>query len=72
MTSHRRFRLRNYHNLRANKQWNKECKVATPAANLTNHHLDHNSVFEDVIIVGSLASRHLHNKDRNLALDATC
>jgi hypothetical protein len=27
MTSHRKFRLRNYHNLRANKQWNKECKV---------------------------------------------
>jgi hypothetical protein len=37
-----------------------------------NHPLDHNSVFGGVIIVGALASRHLHDKDWNLALDATC
>jgi hypothetical protein len=37
-----------------------------------NHPLDHNSVFGGVVVAGSLASRHLHNKDWNLALDATC
>jgi hypothetical protein len=45
-----------------------EGKVATPAANLMNHPLDHNSVFGGVIIVGSLGSHHLHNMDWNLAL----
>jgi hypothetical protein len=48
-----------------------EGRVATPAANLMNHPLDHNSVFGGVIVAGSLASHHLHNKDWNLALDAT-
>jgi hypothetical protein len=28
-----------------------------------NHPLNHNSVFGGVIVAGSLASRHLHNKD---------
>jgi hypothetical protein len=45
-----------------------EGRVATPAANLTNHHLDHNSIFGGVVVAGSLATRHLHNKDWNLAL----
>jgi hypothetical protein len=40
-----------------------EGRVATPAANLMNHPLDHNSVFGGVIVVGSLASHYLHNKD---------
>jgi hypothetical protein len=40
-----------------------EGRVATPAVNLTNHPLDHNSVFGGVIVTGSLASRHRHNKD---------
>jgi hypothetical protein len=48
-----------------------EGRVATPTANLMNHPLDHNSVFGGVIVAGSLASHHLHNKDWNLALDAT-
>jgi hypothetical protein len=45
-----------------------EGRVATPASNLRNHPLDHNSICGGVIIVGSLASRHLHNKDWKLAL----
>jgi hypothetical protein len=49
-----------------------EGRVATPAANLTNHPLDHNFIFRGVIVAGSLASHHRHNKDWNLALDATC
>jgi hypothetical protein len=40
-----------------------EGRVATPSANLTNHPLDHNSIFGGVIVAESLASRHLHNKD---------
>jgi hypothetical protein len=45
-----------------------EGKVATPAANLMNQPLDHNSVFGGVVVAGSLVSRHLHNKDWNLVL----
>jgi hypothetical protein len=45
--------------------------LATPVANLMNHPLDYNSVFAAVVI-GSLASHHLLNKDWNLPLDATC
>jgi hypothetical protein len=48
-----------------------EGRVVTFIANLMNHSLDHNTVFRGVI-VGSLASRHLHNKYCNLALDTTC
>jgi hypothetical protein len=49
-----------------------EGMVATLVVNLTNHPLDHNSVFGGVIVVGSLASRHRHNKDWNLGFDAAC
>jgi hypothetical protein len=45
-----------------------EGRVATPAANLMNHPLDHNSVFGGVVVASAIASRHLHNKDWNLAL----
>jgi hypothetical protein len=38
-------------------------RVATPAANLMNHPMDHNSVFGGVIVADALASCHLHNKD---------
>jgi hypothetical protein len=40
-----------------------EGMLATRAVNLTNHPLYHNSIFESVIITGSLSSRHLHDKD---------
>jgi hypothetical protein len=44
--------------------------VATPTAYLTNHPLDHDSIFGGVVV--DLLPRHLHNKDRNLALDDAC
>jgi hypothetical protein len=45
-----------------------EGRVATPTANLMNHPLDHNSIFGGVIVTRSLSSRHLHNKNWNIAL----
>jgi hypothetical protein len=45
-------------------------RVATPTAYLTNHPLDHDSIFGGVVV--DLLSRHLHNRDRNLGLDAAC
>jgi hypothetical protein len=45
-------------------------RVATLTAHLTNHPLDHDSIFGGVVV--DLLRLHDHNKDRNLALDAAC
>jgi hypothetical protein len=44
--------------------------VATPTAYLTNHPLDNDTIFGGVVV--DLLPFHLHNRDRNLALHATC
>jgi hypothetical protein len=44
--------------------------VATPTAYLTNHPLDHDTIFGGVVV--DLLPCHLHNKDKNLALHAAC
>jgi hypothetical protein len=44
--------------------------VATPTPYLTNHPLDHDTIFGGVVV--DLLPCHLHNKDRNLALHAAC
>jgi hypothetical protein len=41
-------------------------RIATPTTYLTNHPVDHDSI-EGVVV--DLLPHHLHNKDRNLALD---
>jgi hypothetical protein len=45
-------------------------RVATPTAYVTNLPRDHDSIFCGVVV--DLLPHHLHNRDRNLALDAAC